>query len=78
MSTFAVASSITIILFLISSALARHNNWRWPTLKLKPPSVTGASNLLSNSWITSFNSTYDWEERSLANFVYGNLCTVNS
>ena len=57
-STFAVASSITRILFLLNSALARHINCRWPTLKLEPPSDTSASNPLSKFAITSFNCTY--------------------
>ena len=46
-STFAVASSITRILFLLNSALARHINCRWPTLKLEPHSDTSVSNPLS-------------------------------
>ena len=54
-STFAVASSITRILFLLSNALARHINCRWPTLKLEPPSNTSASNSLSMLAITSLS-----------------------
>ena len=57
-STFAVASSITRILFLLNSALARHINCRWPTLKLQPPSDTSASNPLSKLTTTSFSCTY--------------------
>ena len=57
-STFAVASSIIRILFLLSRALARHINCRWPTLKLEPPSDTSASNPLSMFIITSFSWTY--------------------
>ena len=56
-STFAVASSTTRILFLLSSALARHINCRWPTLKLEPPSDTSASNPLSTFLITSVSWT---------------------
>ena len=56
-STFAVASSITRILFLLNSALARHINCRWPTLKLQPPSDTSASNPLSKLTTTSFSWT---------------------
>ena len=57
-STFAVASSITRILFFLNNALARHINCRWPTLKLEPPSDTSASNSLSKFAITSFSWTY--------------------
>ena len=59
-STFAVASSITGILFLLNSALARHINCLWPTLKLEPPSDTSASNYnpLSKLTTTSFSWTY--------------------
>ena len=57
-STFAVASSITRILFLLNSALARHINCRWPTLKLEPPSDTSDSNPLSKLLITSFSCTW--------------------
>ena len=57
-STFAVASSITRILFLLNSALARHINCLWPTLKLEPPSDTSASNPLSKFVTASFNWTY--------------------
>ena len=58
MSTFAVASSITRILFLLNSALARHINCLWPTLKLEPPSDTSASNPLSKFATLSFSCTY--------------------
>ena len=54
-STFAVASSITRILFFLNSALARHINCRWPTLKLEPLSDTSASNPLSKFVMTSFS-----------------------
>ena len=57
-STFAVASSITSILFLLSNALAKHISCRCPTLKLEPPSDTSASNLLSNFRTTSLSCTY--------------------
>mmetsp|Transcript_30932 Transcript_30932/g.62733 ORF Transcript_30932/g.62733 Transcript_30932/m.62733 type:complete len:214 (-) Transcript_30932:48-689(-) len=40
MSTLAVASSITITLALRSSARAMQSSWRWPTLRLDPPSST--------------------------------------
>ena len=56
-STFAVASSITRILFLLNNALAKHINCRWPTLKLEPPSDTSASNPSSKPKITCSSCT---------------------
>jgi len=56
-STFAVASSMTRILFLLNSVLAKHINCRWPTLKLEPPSDTSAFNPSSRPKITCLSCT---------------------
>lgn len=61
MSTLAVASSRTRILLLLSRALARHTSWRWPTLKLAPPSVTCACSPPSSSSTTAFSCTCGWQ-----------------
>ena len=57
-STLAVASSMTRILLRLRIALARHNNCRCPTLKLRPPSETSASNWPCNASMTLFSWTY--------------------
>ena len=86
-STFAVASSITRILFPLNSALARHINCRWPTLKLEPPSDTSASNPLSILDMTCFswtlfngrdNESYQKPTEyctSICSYLYGLRCT---
>ena len=57
-STLAVASSITMILLLLSRALARHNNCRCPTLKLEPLSTTSESKPLDSVDACFVNCTY--------------------
>ena len=76
-STFAVASSITRILFLLNSALARHINCLWPTLKLEPPSDTSASNLLFKFAITSFNWTYTMSIKTVASLKEITSCSTS-
>ena len=60
-STLAVASSRTRILLLRRRALARHTNWRWPTLKLDPCSITSALRPPSICSTTSFSWTCNWK-----------------
>ena len=55
LSTLAVASSMTRILFLFKSALARHISCLCPMLKLDPPSVSKAFRPPGRSATTVFN-----------------------
>ena len=57
LSTLAVASSMTRILFLFKSALAKHMSCLCPTLKLEPPSVRVESKPPGMTATTSFNCT---------------------
>ena len=57
MSTFAVASSMTNILFPCKSARARQTSCRCPILKFVPPSDNSVSKPWGSSATASFNST---------------------
>lgn len=57
-STFAVASSIISMWFCLRMALARQISWRWPTLKLDPPSDTSESSCPGRSSTADFNWTW--------------------
>ena len=57
LSTLAVASSRTRILFLLSRARARHTSCFCPTLKFAPPSVTTPSRPPSSSSTADFSCT---------------------
>lgn len=68
-STLAVASSITKTILFLRMALARHTIWRWPTLRVVPPSV-----------ITSFkqsesNNIYFTTSRYLSKACFSSLHT---
>mmetsp|Transcript_22585 Transcript_22585/g.38586 ORF Transcript_22585/g.38586 Transcript_22585/m.38586 type:complete len:259 (-) Transcript_22585:1086-1862(-) len=52
-STLAVASSRHRILASLRMARVRHSSCRWPTLKLPPPSATGASSFMGSSAMRS-------------------------
>ena len=60
MSTLAVASSMTRILFLLRSALPKHISCLWPTLKLEPLSVTAASSWFFISWMCPLSCTWTY------------------
>lgn len=57
-STLAVASSRMRTWFLCKMARARQTSWRWPTLKLLPPSASLHCKPPAKSWTASFSSTW--------------------
>ena len=59
MSTLAVASSMTKILFFRRRARAKHINCLWPTLKLEPPSDTTTSSWPAMSCTAVLSWTFE-------------------